>query len=164
MTFIGQFVMSILVSYCYVTNYHELCDSDEHPFISQFLWVRSQGTAKLDLTRLQSRNQLRLQSFLRHGGPLPNSCGCWQNSLPCCYISEVLRSYSCHGALPHDSLNTVPIIATASSRSAGQLLHLSPVSQDRLSGNTTYSLEWHSIFYWVEACLAHGEGTVQGHG
>lgn len=69
MTLINQLLKSVLVSYCHVTNYYEFYDSEQHLFISQFLWVRSLCTDKLDLTR--------------HGGTLPNSCYCWQNSCPC---------------------------------------------------------------------------------
>lgn len=37
MTLINQLMEPVSVSYCCITNYHELCDLGEHSFISQFL-------------------------------------------------------------------------------------------------------------------------------
>lgn len=47
----NQYIKSVLLFYCYIPNYHKLCDLEQHPFIfSHFLYIRCLGTVKQDLT------------------------------------------------------------------------------------------------------------------
>lgn len=79
---------SLLLLHGSTTNYYKLSHLTQHPIItSWFLWVRNSGTAWLVLRILSHKAADKVLSGAvsssKTQGPLPSSCGCWQNVFPC---------------------------------------------------------------------------------
>lgn len=83
---------SVIVLYCYITNYFKLSDLKQHVFlISQFLWARSlvkiQWVLCLKLHKAAIKVSTELCSYLGRIH-LDAHLSCWQNSFPSICVTE----------------------------------------------------------------------------